>query len=309
MTHSDALFELRSARPSMGMRLVEWILDKRPAIFPDTDEGTREYFAARKLPHDALMPHKFEQRFDVERWDARGQRCVTLHPPGARGVQHILYFHGGGFVLPMNAVHWPFVARLAECLHASITVPLYDLVPESPYSCAEGAADEAYARIAAEWDGKDIILAGDSAGGQMALALALRLKAADAAMPGRLVLLSPWLDLTLADTAARAVEPKDVMLNIEPLRVMGEMWAGERDAASPQCSPLYADLEGLPPTAIFQGRHDLFVVDCRNFMARAQQVKAPVKLYEYAGAPHVYMLVPFTRESRDTVQLIGEFCA
>lgn len=305
--HSDDIFELRSAKPSMMMRLVEWGLKRQPAVFPTTVEGLREYLKNRKLPHDAPLPEKFERKFDVERFELEGQSCVTFHPKGGSGFQHILYFHGGGFVLPMHPLHWPYVASLIEKTGASVTVALYDLVPEAPYIKAEALADALFERICEDWPSNYVIAAGDSAGAHMALNLSLRRGRAGLAQPGKLILLSPWLDLSLADEAAKAVEPKDIMLNIDPLRVMGEAWAGARDPAAPECSPLYADLADLPPTRIFQGRHDLFVVDCRNFMARAKEVGAPVELYEYAGAPHVFMLVPYTREAKDVMALVREF--
>ncbi len=304
---SNELFELRSAKPSLMMRLVEWGLKRQPKIFPQTAEATREYLANRELPNDAPLPEKFERSFDIERFELKGQECVTFHPKSGKGLNHILYFHGGGFTLPLHEVHWPYIANLVEKTGSSVTVALYDLVPEAPYTNAEALADAAFDRIAEDWEPARIIAAGDSAGGHMALNLALRRKKAGKAQPGRLLLLSPWLDLSMTDEAARAVEPKDIMLKIDPIRVMGQAWAGKRDPASPQCSPLFADIKDLPPTRIFQGRHDLFVVDCRNFMARAKEAGAPVTLYEYAGAPHVFMLVPYTREAKDVMALVREF--
>ncbi len=310
MTTSQAdIFELRSAKPSMLLRFLTWMIARQPAVFPQTAEATRELLETRSPPHDAPLPEKIERKYSAEHWEAAGQKCVTLHPKTGKGHQHILYFHGGGFAFPMFDMHWPFVARLVEVTGASVTVPLYNVIPEASYNDAETLADAAFAKIAEEWDPAQIIASGDSAGGHMAIALANRAKAAGTPQPGKLVLFSPWLDLTLSDEAARVVEPKDFMLSIEPIRVMGELWAGGRDPKSPECSPLYADMDGLPPTQIFQGRHDLFVVDCRNFMARAVEVNAPVSLYEYAGAPHVFMVIPGTRESKDVMNLVQDFLA
>ena len=307
--YEGEIFELRSAKPSLLMRLVSWGLQRQPEIFPTTGDGARDYLAGRDLPHDAPLPEKLERKYKAEKWEAAGQPCVTFHPKSGPGYSHILYFHGGGFTLPLHELHWPYAASLAEKTGSSVTVALYDLVPEAPYTRAEALADAVFEKVAEDWDPAQIIAAGDSAGAHMALNLALRRKKARKAQPGKLVLLSPWLDLSLADEAARVVEPKDIMLNIDPIRVLGEAWAAGRDPKSPACSPLYADLKGLPPTVIFQGRHDLFVVDCRNFMARAREVDAPVSLYEYAGAPHVFMLIPYTREAKDVMALVQDFVA
>jgi acetyl esterase/lipase len=308
------VFELRSEKPSALLRFLTWAISRRPPVFPHTAEGTREYLANRKLPHDAPLPERIERKHNAKKWEAAGQKCVTLHPKGfdpAEGqtAQHIIYFHGGGFAFPMYKEHWPFVAKLADLTGSSVTVPLYNVVPEASHKDADTLADTVFAELQEDYDPSRIIAAGDSAGGHMAISLALRARRAGNPQPGKLVLFSPWLDLTLADEAARVVEPKDIMLNIGPIRVMGEHWAGARNPASPQCSPLYAKLDDLPPTQIFQGRHDLFVVDCRNFMARAREVNAPVTLYEYAGAPHVFMILPGTRETKDVMELVRDFLA
>lgn len=298
---------LRRVQPSMLMRLGCWAASKRPAVFPTDSAGMKQLLAERDPPADAPMPAAFEKRFQIERSEVNGHVCVTLHPQSGPGAQHILYFHGGGFVLPMLEPHWPLVAKLVEKTNASLTVPLYPVVPETPYTEAEALADAIYEQLTTEWKPRDLVLAGDSAGGHMALSLALRLASKPEAQAGRLVLFAPWLDLTLADPAIAEVEQQDVMLRIDSLREMGRAWAGGRDPASADVSPLNADLSGLPAVAIFQGRHDIFVVDSRTFAARLEKAGIPVELYEYAGAPHVYMALTFTSEARDTFGLFDRF--
>jgi acetyl esterase/lipase len=113
--------------------------------------------------------------------------------------------------------------------------------------------------------------------------------------------------MAMKDPAAQDVQPHDIMLNIESIRVLGEWWAGDRGVDHPHASPLYADLKGLPPIAIFQGCHDVFVTDSRTFAAKADAAGVPTKLYEYEGGPHVYMALTFTRESKDTLKLVKDF--
>lgn len=302
--------ELRSARPSLLMRLLTWLVTKRPGVFPQDASEVAPFLANRKLPPDAPMPEKFEQKYQVERWQAAGHECVTLHPKAGKGARHILYFHGGGFVLPLFDVHWPLVGALVERAGVSVTVPLYPVVPESSKQAQDEVADAAYAHLLQSWAASDVILSGDSAGGHMALALALRLIRSGGRKPGRLVLFAPWLDVTMKDEAMQAVEPHDVMLRITALRELGRIWAGDADPASAQCSPLYApdsELAQLPPTRIYVGRHDLFVIDSRSFTARGKAAGADVALFEYEGAPHVFMAILPTRESKDCLKLVSSF--
>ena len=299
-------FELRFPKPSLTMRFTGWLIGRRSSELDDPVE-LHENVPHRAAPQDAPMPKSFNSDFDVKRWTVEGQKVVTLHPKSGKSERHIIYFHGGGFFLPMFKEHWPLVGALAETLGVSVTVPLYHVVPEHDYRPATALAEAVYDKVAEEHEHSKIVLAGDSAGGNFAVSLALKRRDAGQPQPGRLILFAPWLDLTLADPAARDVEERDVMLGVDSLQVLGEWWAGDRDPIDPYCSPFYANPAGLPPTAIFQGRDDIFVVDNRSFAAKAAEAGVSVKLYEYEGAPHVFMAVTRTREAKDTFTLVDRF--
>ncbi|KEO88549.1 esterase [Erythrobacter longus] len=307
---TDTSIELRSAKPSLLMRAVKWLMSKRPDVFPKEAAGLEPFLAGRPLPKDAPMPGAFRAKFHVEEWEAAGQKVVTLHPKSGPGAWHMLYFHGGGFVLPMFKEHWPLAQAMVEKLGVSVSLPLYEVVPESVHTRQDELADAAFAKIAETHDPSKIMLNGDSAGGHMALSLALRLAKKGGPMPGKLALFAPWLDLTMADPAMKAVEPHDFMLRIGTLRACGRVFAGEGDPASPQFSPLYysqEDLAALPPTRIWTGRHDLFIIDSRTFTGKLRDAGVDAKLYEYEGAPHVFMAIVPTRESKDCLNLLGQF--
>jgi acetyl esterase/lipase len=308
--------ELRSASPSLIMRAVKWVMARSTPVFPHDSAGFHKAMAGRKLPADAPMPASFRRRFDIVDWEADGHPVVTIHPKSGPGTWHMLYFHGGGFVQPMFKVHWPLVAEMVKRCGISVTVPLYPVVPEAPHSAQDAVADAAFAKLAETVDPARIILNGDSAGAHMALALALRLakaaKEAGGPQPGKLALFAPWLDLTLADPAIAEVEPHDIMLKIGTLRACGDMVAGARDPGGAEVSPLYTsvgDLALLPPTRIWTGRHDLFIVDSRTFVSKLRAAGVDAKLYEYEAAPHVFMAITPTREAKDVFGLMGDFLA
>ncbi|MEP5938024.1 MAG: alpha/beta hydrolase [Erythrobacter sp.] len=312
MMPNTVAIQLRSAKPSVIIRLAKWFITKQTAIFPQSADEVAGFLTDRELPLDAPVPASFERKFQVEHWQAAGQKIVTLHPKSGPGEWHMLYFHGGGFVLPLAKEHWPMLGAMVERFRMSISVPMYDLVPESTYSAQDAVADEAFAKLASEHDPAKIILNGDSAGGHMALSLAMRQAANGGPKPGKLALFAPWLDATMQDEAMQAVEPHDIMLKIGAVATLGKLWAGDRDPKGPECSPLYASdeaLSQLPPTRIWTGQHDLFIIDSRSFTMKLCNAGVDAKLYEYAGAPHVFMLVTPSRESKDTLDLFGAFLA
>ncbi len=309
---TDTSIELRSPAPSLLMRFVKWVVARRPAVFPHDEAGFHAVMRGRKLPLDAPMPEAFRSRFIVEEREVLGSKVVTLHPKAGPGAWHMLYFHGGGFVRPMFKEHWPLVAEMVSLCGISVTVPLYPMVPEESYAAQDALADAVYAELAASHDPARIILNGDSAGGHMALVLALRLVKAGGPMPGKLALFAPWLDLGLADPAIAAVEPHDIMLKIGTLRACGSMVAAGRPIEDPTVSPLYASAETLaqlPPTRIWTGRHDLFIVDSRTFLGKLRAAGVDAKLYEYEAAPHVFMAILPTREAKDALRLVRDFIA
>lgn len=309
---TDTTTSLRSARPSLLMRLAKFLISRRKSPFPQTAEAVPPYLDGRRLPRDAEMPSQFKHRFDILHWTAADHPVVTLHPKSGPGEWHMLYFHGGGFVLPMFKEHWPLAAAMVEKCGVSITLPLYPVAPETSYKVQDAVADAAFAKLAESHDPSRIVLNGDSAGGHMALALAIRLANAGGAQPGKLALFAPWLDITMKDEAMRAVEPHDFMLKIAALRAIGARWAEDRDPASPEASPLYTPAETLaklPPTRIWTGRHDLFIVDSRTFARKLVDAGVDAKLYEYESAPHVFMAITPSREAKDTFALLKDFLA
>lgn len=307
---TETAIELRSDRPSIIMRAVKWVMARTKPVFPHDAAGFHAAMAGRALPEDASMPIAFGRDFLVGGWEVDSHRVATIHPKSGPAPWHMLYFHGGGFVQPMFKVHWPLVAAMVKHCGISITVPLYPVVPEAPHSAQNALADAVFAKLAEHHDPAKIILNGDSAGAHMALSLALRLARAGGPTPGKLALFAPWLDLTLADPAIAAVEPHDLMLKIGTLRACGAMVAGARNPASADVSPLYTSAEELallPPTRIWTGRHDIFIVDSRTFVGKLRAAGVDAKLYEYEAAPHVFMAITPTREAKDVMALLKEF--
>jgi acetyl esterase/lipase len=133
-----------------------------------------------------------------------------------------------------------------------------------------------------------VTLVGDSAGGGLSLALAQRLRDARRPLPPRIVLLSPWLDLTISDPRQGAIARTDPMLDIPGLRAAGRWYADDLSPDDPAVSPLFGDLAGLPPIALFAGTNDLVFPDSDRLRARAREAGVDLTYREYLGLFHIW---------------------
>jgi acetyl esterase/lipase len=147
---------------------------------------------------------------------------------------------------------------------------------------------------------------GDSAGGGLALSLTMQAIRAGLAKPAALVLLSPWLDVTMTDPAQEEIEKVDPLLVRAGPRAAGRWYAGAMSTTDPRVSPLYGDIAGLPPILMFCGTHDILVADARRLAARAAAEHADVEYHEEPGLMHVYPML-FFPESRKAQDRIAHF--
>jgi epsilon-lactone hydrolase len=278
---------------SLIMKAIVGALGRQPDM-RKTAEASAELVAAPR--EDAPLPGNLAKRYDVTRNRVAGMPVITLKSKrGATGT-NVIYLHGGAYIAPLSKPHWSIIGDLLRRTNATIIVPSYPLAPEHTASEVFPALRTLYDTVRA--DGAPIVLAGDSAGGGLALSLALQLRDADAHLPSSILLFSPWLDLTMTNPDIPALEAKDVFLSTEGLIWGGKQWAGDLPTTDPRVSPIYASLDGLPLISIYQGGKDLFLADSTLFAAKAHRVGAPVELRTYADGFHVFVAVTFAPESR-----------
>jgi acetyl esterase/lipase len=272
---------------------------------------------ARRLPQDEATlrralrqsrragagdpPRGLYRQCAVEVRQVGDQRIVSVSPREGGPVRdQVLYLHGGGYVNPPAGLHWRFIARLTKTLGVTCTVPLYPLAPE--HECNEGIAfaGEAFRRLADESGAENLVVMGDSAGGGLALAMLQQEKV----KPAGLILNAPWLDAGVSDPSQVEIETHEWLLNRVTLRTWGKWWAGARDLSDPMVSPLFGDLNRLPPTLLFCGSADILVADSRRLVAAQPNT---IKYIEEAGLMHVYPLLAFLPETRRAWAEIDRF--
>ncbi|ONH26561.1 alpha/beta hydrolase fold domain-containing protein [Pseudofrankia asymbiotica] len=212
----------------------------------------------------------------------------------------VLYLHGGGYVNEMLPWHWYLLARLAQAVPARFVIPMYPVAPRGLAADVVPAVTDLLAELVTEARADEagaagtarIVLMGDSAGGGLALAAAQVARDRGAPQPDRIVLISPWLDVTMTDPDQPALAAKDRILGISGLAEAGRCWAGALGPADPLASPLRGDLTGLAPLTVLCGTHDVLLPDSRRLAARAAAAGLEIDYHEAPGLPHGYPLFP-----------------
>lgn len=291
--------------PSVSMRFFELLLNIRGNSFKAKGfPKFRSTLERRAYPSPAPMPRKFRRLFHVDEQNIRGQRVWTLSPLHDQQPVHIIYTHGGAYVNPLVSQHWDIIGELVKRVGASVTVPIYPLAPEHTYQETFALLADVYTNVLHNHPDHKMVLCGDSAGGGLALAQAIHYRDLGLPLPDRILLFSPWLDITLSNPDAAAIEPQDVMLGIPGLIQCGRWWAGGDDPRTPLLSPLYGNLTGLPPVDVFIGTAELFLPDARKLKDKISATGGSVSLKEYPGAFHVFVVAVITPEARDVFEHI-----
>ncbi|MGZ4464710.1 MAG: alpha/beta hydrolase [Nocardioides sp.] len=302
--------------PSALHQLLAWGVPRlRKSREMDTEPAERARVEAwhagldRRLP-TAVSP-AFGRRFSVVTETLTGPSgsfpSYVLTPRGVAPRRTVVLVHGGGFMAPIDPFHVRYATRLARALGARVVLPDYPLAPEHTWRASHEPLVEEVARWCAEGP---VVLAGDSAGGGLALALAQSLRDRGGPQPERLLLLSPWSDLTMSAPDTEAFGERDPWLFLGKATAYAAWWAGSpEDLARPEVSPALGDLDGLPRALMFCGTRDLLAPGCRLLADRAAASTWDLTYVEVPDLLHVYPLLPFVPEARvawrQTLEFLG----
>lgn len=217
-----------------------------------------------------------------------GVPAARFHPPGAAASRAILYLHGGAYMAGSATSHGGLAASLAAAANMTVMLPDYRLAPEHPFPAALDDARTAYLELTAA--GMTLSLAGDSAGGGLALALAMDLRDRGDPLPDSLALVSPWTDMTLSGASITARADIDPMVTADALRAAIASYAAGLPCDDPRLSPLFADLAGLPPMLIQVGERERLRDDAVRLATRAHDAGVIADYREWPGMVHVWHL-------------------
>lgn len=206
----------------------------------------------------------------------------------------ILYCHGGGYSTGSRLYARTLTTKLAETTSMDVLAFDYRLAPEHPYPAACEDAMKAWDYLMLlGYGARDVIVAGDSAGGNLALSLVLKLKEEQRLLPRGLVLLSPWTDLTASGKTHTTRALVDPVLDADYLRKMTENYAAGRELTDPLISPLFGDFEGFPPTYIQVGDNEMLLSDSTMLHKKLVAANVSAKIDVFKGMWHVFQMSPF----------------
>lgn len=232
---------------------------------------------------------------------------VPVELVGDGGDLTLLYLHGGGYVSGGPATHRALTTHLAKRLNATVAVADYRLAPENPCPAALSDAVSVYRGLLQQGhDPGRLAIIGDSAGGGLALALLQHLRAgASLPAPAAAVLLSPWLDLTLEHTPRRVTG--EAMLNWDWLDAAADAYAGDH-RARPEASPLFGDLNGLPPLLIQSGSDEILRGDSERLARALTDADTQGRYQQFPQRWHVFQLhAGVLRDAGLAIEAIADF--
>jgi len=246
----------------------------------------------------------------TESFDIRGVPAQWINTPETIHKRVLYFLHGGGHVSGSIKTHQDFAARLSRISKARVLLIDYRLAPEHPFPAGLDDAVKAYKWLVddEQIDPKNIIIGGDSAGGNLALTTLLKLRELNLELPKSAVLISPWTDML--GTGESMITKAEVDPFISPIacEFFSQLYARDRDLRNPLISPLYADLQGFPPLFIQVGTAEILLDDSIRLAKRAKAIGIEVELDVWEDMIHDFaMFAAVVPESQEGIINIGKF--
>jgi len=247
-------------------------------------------------------PLEIQKVCNVSKSIIKGRSVFTLTPKKNPSQVHILYLHGGAYVQNFVKQHWRFLSMLVEHTHCTITAPDYPLAPT--YNCTHAfeMLIPLYRQIISGHT--NTILMGDSAGGGLALGLAQKIVIEKLKPPLKIILLSPWLDISLTNPAIEDINRFDPFLSVKGLRRAGLSYKDNDSENNAFLSPIYGPLKQLGEISIFIGTLDVLVADTRKLKSRADKEGVLINYNEYDKMVHVWMFLNFPEAKHAQKEII-----
>lgn len=283
---------------SIEMQMAPWLLPAMRRRYRGSRAPVSELrvFDARDAPPALASAHPCHAATEG------GAAAVWVHPERrARGT--VVFLHGGAYVFGPGPGHWEWLCAMSDATGMAGLMLLYDRAPEARFPTALEQVLAACAGMDGEWT-----LAGDSAGGGLAIAAAMRMRDARAPLPRALVLSSPWLDLSMSHPDLIANTCGDVMLGTERLAEYARDYVGDADPRDPLISPAFGDPTGLPPMLITAGGAELMLFEIRDWVAACTAAGTACELIEVDGAIHDFAMArTLFPEAREVFPRMAEF--
>jgi monoterpene epsilon-lactone hydrolase len=245
----------------------------------------------------------------VEKILMGGVECEWVSVGVVPANKALVYFHGGAYVSGSPVSHRDYAAAMSTALGIKLLMVDYRLAPEYPFPAPIEDALAVYKALVADgYDGNDLFVGGDSAGGNLTLSLLQQIRSLGLTMPKAACLFSPWLDLTHAGGSMVTNAAVDPMLPVTMLQRCADIYAAGADKNEPLMSPVFADMTGFPPMIIHVGSTEILLDDAKTIADLCEQAGVEAKLNIWQKAPHAFpVMVKFLPEARAAIEQTAEF--
>jgi epsilon-lactone hydrolase len=293
--------------PSRAMLDALEVLRQRQKAGADAAPASVAETRATFAPADRIHPIPADVR--VSAVTAGGVEAHWLDAPGTNPHRVLVFLHGGGYQFGSLRSDGELASRLGRASAMRVLFPEYRLAPEHPFPAAidDALAVWRWLRTDLRLEGHTLAVAGDSAGGGLAVALLVATRDAGDELPAAAVLMSPTVDLTSSGRSMTDRVDEDPISTPALLRQLASDYLAGTDPRTPLASPLFAPLAGLPPLLIQVGTADLLLSDSERLAEASAKAGVDVRLEIGDGLPHVYQLMLGTPEAAEATTRIGTF--
>ncbi len=270
------------------------------------DLATKQY--KNPARNNGVMDAKhFRQGYIVNTHEVMGKRVTTVSCPDC-DRRHLLFFHGGSYMLEATVFHRRLLQTLVRKHHITVSFVDYPLAPEDTFEATRAMALASYRKVVQTYPDHTFFLFGDSAGGGLALALLQILQKEEfLPFPHKTILCSPWLDLSLQNEQISEYEKLDPLLSVEALRYAASLYSGGEDPCHPFLSPLFGNMDNLEEILLFVGSHEIFFPDCLALQEKIGRAKgSSLFMVLGEGLMHDWVLFP-SKEAKRVPSQIHEF--
>jgi len=285
---------------SLQGRLLDKVIRKTVRVSKDSATKQLKDYSTDKskyiIPRLLKFPRKVEENIydDLQVFEMESLKTVD---------KKIMFIHGGGYIQTFSLFHWRFLIKLCRKTGCGFTAPNYPLLPKYTYKESYKKVINYYKEYIKDNDAKKIVLMGDSAGGGFCLSLLQQLRNQSLPLPGKVILLSPFVDVTGAN---EKMDKVDAMVESDATVILGKAWANGDDLKSWEISPLYGDFTALPDIEIYVGTLEVLYDECIEVYNRLKSAGNNVNIHIGNNMGHDYPMWPIL-EAKNAIKTIIDF--
>lgn len=242
---------------------------------------------------------------ELTQLEIQGRNVYKIVPKEETGEYHIVFFHGGGYAHESSINHFLMINKFIAKSGCRVTFVEYPLVPEANVHMTLDMVTETYAHLISTYPEHRFILMGDSAGGGLALVLSMLIKQNELKKPEKLILISPWLDISMTNPEIPKYDSLDLILNLEALEDVGSLYASDLRKTDFRVSPIYGDLHDLGVVLVLYGTDEVLKPDCDKLCEMKNLIGTKVYCSVYEGMQHDWPIMPLPEQEEALDEIVA----